>query len=114
MSTAITPTVSAQALPGQNLTTAQNGMVITTEWAGSPIIPVNLPDGFSCTLINYSNYPYPSNVLAAPMYTLANTSYSTPASSFTLQPGQSCVLTAASCLSAAGGTAVRYFVAKSS
>lgn len=106
-----TPTISAETLPGHNLTAAQNGSVITTEWGGQPIIPVNLPDGFQCTIINYSNYVYPSNVLATPLFLLTGTANSSPVTSFSLQPGQSCVLTAASVLISTG-TAVRYFIAK--
>ena len=107
-----TPTISAQDLPGYNLTSAQNGMVITTEWGGQPIIPVNLPDGFYCMIVNYSPYTYNSNVLATPLFVLTGTKYSNPAASFSLQLGQSCMLTAASVLSPTGGTTIRYFVAK--
>ncbi len=109
----LTPTISAETLPGHNLTSAQNGMVITTEWSGQPIIPVNLPDGFYCTIINYSLYPYNSNVLSTPLFILTGTASSSPAASFSLQPGQICVLTAASVLTA-GGNNIRYFVAKGS
>jgi hypothetical protein len=112
--TTVTPTVSAQALPGLNLTVAQNGQVVTTEWAGQPIIPANLPDGFTCTFINYSLYPWTSNQLTTPLFVTAGTAYSSPAATFGLQPGQSAVLTAASVLAPGGGTTIRYFVAKGS
>ncbi len=114
MSIAIVPTISAQALSGYNLTAAENGCVITTEWGGQPIIPVNLPDGFQCTIANYSNYPYTSNVLATPLFLLTGTPYSNPVTSFSLQPGQSCVLMAASVLASTGGTTIIYFVSRGS
>ena len=111
---AITGTISAEALPGHNLTVAQNGLVITTEWGGQPTIPVNLPDGFTCTIVNYSNSLYTSNVLAKPMFILSGMSTNHPVPSLNLKPGQSCVLTAASVLSSQGGTTVQYFIGKAS
>ena len=92
----ILPTISAQALPGYALTADQNGLVITTEWTAQPVIPTKLPDGFSCTIINYSNTTFTSNTLATAMFILPGTISANAVSSFSLKPGQSCVLTAAS------------------
>jgi len=110
----ITPTASAQDLPGEAVTTDQNGTVITTEWGGSPVIPTDLPDGFSCTIINYSQGTWTSNELAAPMFVLTNTNFNDPATSVTLEAGQSFVMTAASVLASQGGNEICYFIAKGS
>jgi hypothetical protein len=44
--------------------THSNSLVIT-ENTGSPFIPENLPNGFTCTIFNYSIFPWISNTLAS-------------------------------------------------
>ncbi|HTI71479.1 MAG TPA: hypothetical protein VMF06_16015 [Candidatus Limnocylindria bacterium] len=77
--------------PGLTLSATQSGGIVTTQWAGQPIFPTNLPVGFTCTIINYSLYPWTSNTLATPMFVVAGSTFVTT-TSFTLQPGQSCVV----------------------
>lgn len=112
----VTPTVSANKLPNQSLSAAANGLVVTSQWTTLPTIPTDLPDGFTCTIINYSNSTFTSNTLSAPLFVLSGMTYANAVASFTLKSGQSCVLTAAAIVAPGGsnGTKVYYFVAKSS
>jgi hypothetical protein len=82
--------------PGLTLTSANSGQVITTQWSDQPVFSTNLPVGFVCTILNYSNYGWTSNVLASPMFVLTGMSAAAGATSFTLQAGQSCTVIAAS------------------
>jgi len=50
-----------------------SGKIITTEWGASPFFPENLPDGFTCTIINYSYYQYTSNTLTSAKFFTALT-----------------------------------------
>lgn len=104
----LTTVVAISNPPGLTLSAANSGQIITTQWAGQPVIPTNLPSGFQCTIVNYSWYDYTSCVLAQPMFVIAGTAWSSGATTFTLKPGQCCVLTVAPC----NDGEVRYFVSK--
>ncbi len=110
--------ISAQSLPNYTLTPAQNGMIITTEWSGLPVIPTNLPDGFTCTIAFYAGangIPWDASTLPVPMFILPGSSQRDPAATFRLEKGQSCILCAASsCLADGGGTCTWYFVIRGS
>ena len=106
MSIPVVPTVSAADI---TLSAAYNGLVVTTEWTDQPIIPEDLPDGFTCTIINYSLYTYSSNTLSTAMFLLPGMPHDAGATSFSLEPSQSCVLTAA-----VVGDSLFYFVEKGS
>ena len=47
------------------LSSSRSGSIIYTEHGGHPSFPVDLPDGFQCTIIMHSNYPWESNTLPA-------------------------------------------------
>lgn len=83
--------------PGLTLSAANSGSIVTTQWAGQPIVPSNLPNGFTCTIVNYSLYPYTSNTLSTALYMESGSNYNNPATTFTLNPGQSCILNVANC-----------------
>lgn len=44
------------------------GKIVTTQWGGWPVIPENLSNGFSCTIINYSNATFTSNTLTTAFF----------------------------------------------
>jgi hypothetical protein len=46
------------------LNDSYSNSIITTEWGGQPVFPNNLSVGFTCTIINYSNYTWESNTLS--------------------------------------------------
>ncbi len=54
--------------PPFTLNAGNSGQIITTEWGEQPAIPDDLPDGFNCTIINYSNYPFTSNTLSTAQF----------------------------------------------
>jgi len=47
------------------LSSSLSGSIIYTEHGGHPSFPVDLPDGFQCTIIMHSNHPWESNTLPA-------------------------------------------------
>ena len=47
------------------LSSSRSGSIIYTEHGGHPSFPVDLPDGFQCTIIMHSNHPWESNTLPA-------------------------------------------------
>ncbi len=51
-----------------SMTPSTSGHTFYTEWTGYPIIPDNLPVGYTCTIVNYSNYDAPSITLPTPMF----------------------------------------------
>jgi len=72
------------AWPPFTLSAANSGQVITTEWGQQPTIPDDLPDGFSCTIINYSNYPFSSNTLSTAQFFNTGTGWNGGSGSSTL------------------------------
>ena len=106
MSNLATVLVLNSTNPPLTLSAAQSGDVILTQNSGLPVFPTNLPVGFTCTIINYSLFPWTPNTLPTPMFVLAGMNFQTAATTFTLKPGQSCVVTVASV-----NNNLRYFVA---
>ena len=47
------------------LNASNSGGIFYTEHGGHPFFPENLPDGFKCTIIMYSNYAWSSNTLTS-------------------------------------------------
>lgn len=80
-------TYSATDAIATPLTQNVTGSLIYSQNSGFPLFPDNLPDGFTCTIVNYSNFPNTSNTLTtAKFITLA--SGTSGASSFTMAPGE--------------------------
>ncbi len=49
---------------GVTLSSVHNGSIIYTEHGSMPVFPEDLPDGFKCTIIMHSNFPWTSNTLS--------------------------------------------------
>ena len=58
-------TVSAS---GVTLAVNHAGKIVATQNSGWPAFPENLPNGFTCTIVNYSNATYTSNSLSTAMF----------------------------------------------
>ncbi len=71
------------------LNSTYSGKVIPTQWGGQPIFPEDLPDGFTCDIINYSNFTFTSNTLSVAKFFSKTTGWGsgTGASSFTIPSG---------------------------
>jgi hypothetical protein len=63
--TGIKTAIEADNVP---LTASSSGNIYYSQNAGSPIVPENLPDGFTCEIINYSNYPNALTTLSTVYY----------------------------------------------
>ncbi|REJ81705.1 MAG: hypothetical protein DWQ44_11300 [Bacteroidetes bacterium] len=65
------------------------GKIIPTQWGANPVFPENLPDGFTCDIINYSNYPFTSNTLSTVSFITKTTGWNggSGASSITIPSG---------------------------
>lgn len=64
------------------------GSLIYTQNTEYPNFPEDLPDGFTCTIINYSNYLFTSNVLTTAVF-VTDVTGNAGASSFTIPSGGS-------------------------
>ena len=53
---------------GTTLSASSSGKIYYSQNAGSPVIPQNLPDGFTCEIINYSNFPNALTTLTTAYY----------------------------------------------
>jgi hypothetical protein len=62
------------------------GTIIYSEHSSSPFFPENLPDGFTCIILNYSNFAFNSNVLSTARYYKKATG-NTGVTSFQMSPG---------------------------
>ncbi|WP_395062956.1 hypothetical protein [Flavobacterium sp.] len=67
----------------QNIT----GSLIYIQNSGFPVFPDDLPDGFTCTIVNYSNFSNTSNTLTTAKF-ITPASGTSGASSFTMAPGE--------------------------
>jgi hypothetical protein len=92
---------------GLSLSVNDAGKIITTQWTGHPTIPENLPVGFSCTIINYSNSAHPATILSTIEYFTPLTGWAsgTGTNTFNIKSGGTAKLTVIDI----GGT-IRYFV----
>jgi hypothetical protein len=86
-SPALLKTYSATAAVASPLTQNVTGALIYSENSGFPVFPEDLPDGFTCTIVNYSIFPNTSNTLTTAKFITAATGMS-GASSFTMAPGE--------------------------
>jgi hypothetical protein len=68
------------------LTDSNSGQILYTQNAGHPIFPESLSDGFTCTIVNYSNEPATSNILASAKF-FTNNTLNAGATSFTIPSG---------------------------
>ena len=76
---------------GITLSSSYSGYIIYSQHAGNPFFPENLPDGFQCTIVNYSNFTFGSNTLStARFYTAAGGN--SGATTFTLAPGGTAIV----------------------
>ena len=62
------------------------GSLIYTQNSGSPNFPEDLPDGFTCTIVNYSLYSFTSNILTTAVFVNDTTGYYGN-DTFTIPPG---------------------------
>ncbi len=60
--------------PFVTLDSTYSGKTIPTQWGAQPSFPNNLPDGFTCEIINYSNFTFTTNTLASPARFFTKTS----------------------------------------
>jgi hypothetical protein len=58
---------------GITLSASYSGTIIYSQNAANPFFPENLPDGFNCVLINYSNFTFTSNTLSTAKFYTKNT-----------------------------------------
>jgi hypothetical protein len=86
-SPALLKTYSATDVLATPLTQNVTGSLIYSQNSGYPVFPDNLPDGFTCTIVNYSNFPNTSNTLTTAKFITVATGTS-GASSFTMAPGE--------------------------
>lgn len=63
--TGIKPIIEAL---GVTLSASSSGKIYYSQNAGAPVIPENLPDGFTCEIINYSDYPNSLTTLSSVYY----------------------------------------------
>jgi hypothetical protein len=63
--TAPTGLKTADQADAVSMTPSTSGHVFYTQWTGYPIIPDDLPVGYTCTIVNYSNADAPSTTLPA-------------------------------------------------
>jgi hypothetical protein len=87
------PLATAMEGLGVTLNSSHNGYIFYAQNAGWPNFPTNLPDGFQCTIVNYSTYSWSSNTLSGLFY-LKTTNNGTPGSnnSFTILPGGTAIV----------------------
>ncbi|MFM9988884.1 hypothetical protein [Flavobacterium sp.] len=80
-------TYSATSIIASPLTQNVTGSLIYSQNSGFPVFPENLPDGFTCTIVNYSIFPNVSNTLTTAKFITTTTGMS-GASSFIMAPGE--------------------------
>ena len=73
---------------GLTLSASNSGNIIHTQHTAHPIFPENLPDGFNCTLVNYSNSAGPSTTLTSTKF-YSTVSGNAGSASFTIKVGGS-------------------------
>lgn len=59
---------SIEAAPFFTLDSSNAGAIIATQWSTEPSFPEDLPDGFTCDIVNYSNAPYTTNTLSTAFF----------------------------------------------
>jgi len=78
-----------------SMTPSTSGHVFYTQWTGYPIIPEDLPVGYTCTIVNFSNAPAPSVTLSTAKFFHTGTGWNngTGVSNFTIPSGGTVRLT---------------------
>ena len=71
---------------GITLSSSYSGSIIYTQNAALPAFPEDLPDGFNCVIINYSNFNFTTNTLASTKFYTVTTG-STGAATFSIPTG---------------------------
>jgi hypothetical protein len=61
---------------GVSLSASSSGNIYFSQNTGYPVIPENLPDGFNCEIVNYSDYPNDLTTLSTVNYYTKNTGWS--------------------------------------
>lgn len=79
-------TYEAASIAVNPLSADVTGSLIYTQNSESPNFPEDLPDGFTCTIINYSNYLFTSNVLTTAVF-VTDASGNAGSSSFSIPSG---------------------------
>ena len=69
-SSQLLPAIEATVGP---LSAANSGSIFYTQNAGNPFFPENLPDGYNCVIVNYSNFLFTSNTLTTALFYTAGT-----------------------------------------
>jgi hypothetical protein len=66
---------SIQTNPFITIDSSNAGEIIATQWGGQPSFPEDLPDGFTCDIVNYSNAPYTTNTLNTAFFFTKNSGW---------------------------------------
>jgi hypothetical protein len=97
------PLATAMDASSVTLNSTHNGYIFYSQHASAPFFPTNLPNGFSCTIINYSNYTFTSNTLTGMFWLSNNTS---GLNTFTILPGATAIINVVNI----PGVGLRYYV----
>lgn len=75
--------------PNFTLGLTNAGQVIFTQWGEIPSFPEDLPNGFNCEIVNYSNYTWTSNTLSVAKFfsRLSGWNNSTGTANFSIKSG---------------------------
>ena len=68
------------------LTSSNTRQIIYSQNTTMPAFPENLPDGFNCVIVNYSNGTYTSNVLSSTKF-YSSAIGNAGATTFSIPPG---------------------------
>ena len=71
---------------GITLSASYSGTIIYSQNGANPSFPEDLPDGFNCVIVNYSNFTFTSNTLSTAKF-YSKTTGNTGASTFSLPSG---------------------------
>lgn len=77
------PTIDTYSL---TLTATNSGQIIYSQHTTMPAFRENLPDGYNCTIVNYSNGTYTSNALSSTKF-YSSAIGNAGATTFTIPPG---------------------------
>jgi hypothetical protein len=95
----LTTTMEAYSV---TINSSHNGYTFYSQHTANPSIPNNLPNGFRCTIVNYSGGTFTSNTLTG-MFMLSGASGS---NTFTIAPGGTAIINVVNI----PGVGLRYFV----
>jgi hypothetical protein len=96
------PLTSVMDAYSVTLNSTHNGYIFYSQHTANPSFPNNLPNGFSCTIVNYSGATFTSNSLTG-MFMLSSASGS---NTFTIAPGGTAIINVVNI----PGLGLRYYV----